>query len=396
MSSPLPSFPAIRLAEDHRREQLAIRARFLPTLLDLWKMLAFGDLRGTLAPWALQTAGAVIRAHQQSAQAGARYYRDARALPRPTRPDPNPAGIELPPRVVPPADRSVPRRVQGFDPTPTEPIDLAEVRRRLTGAAVGRAAEVRRAGVTNPERIEREALAETTRTASLLVLDGGRTTVDNAIRADADAIGWCRLTDDNPCAFCAMQASRGFVFKTAASAGEKYHPGCACTPMARFRGEDSPLPPMNRELSELWGRTAGHFGAQHYPGDNGKAARRAWRRALEAHQRGEDPVEAAWTDTKGQGRKGGKPAGEPDHLPPRPDETAGRRKRTRSGADQDAKTRKRLTNMEQALEQLEARREGGEDNLDDLIDFHREEIERLRRRVGDRITPDEALAALAA
>lgn len=394
MSSPLPTFPAIRLAEDHRREQLAIRARFLPTLLDLWKLLVFGDLRGTLAPWALRTAEAVVRAHQESAQAGARYYSQARALPRPERPNPNPAGIELPRRVLPPSGRPMPRRVQTFDPTPTVPIDLDEVRRRLTGAAVGRAAEVRRSGVASDERVEREALAETTRIASALVLDGGRDTVDEAIRSDADAIGWCRITDGEPCAFCAMQASRGFVFKSAETAGEKYHPGCACTAMARFRGEDTPLPALNQELSDLWGRTASHFGASHYPGDNGRAARRAWRRALAAHQRGEDPVEAAWTDTKGQGRRGGKPAGEPD-LPPRPGETS-RRRRTRSGADQDTATRKRLARVEDALGQLEARRAGGEANLDDLIDFHREEIERLRRRVGDRVTPDEALAALAA
>lgn len=395
MSSPLPTFPAIRLAEEHRREQLAIRTGFLPVLRDLWRLLVFSDLQSTLAPWALRTAEAVIEHRQRSAQAGARYYQQARALPRPVRPDPNPAGIEIPRRYWSREDFTPPRRVQSFDPTPTAPIDLDTVRRRLTGAAVGRAAQVRRRGVPSASQVAREALAETARVANKLVLDGGRDTVDEAIRADEDAIGWARITDGDPCAFCAMQASRGFVFKSAATAGEKYHAGCACTAMARFRGEDTPLPAMNQELSDLWGRTASHFGAAHYPGDNGKAARRAWRRALAAHQRGEDPVEAAWTDTKGQGRTGGKPAGEPG-LPPRPDETSSRRKRTRSGADQAQALRKRLTQVEGALPQLEARRESGETGLDDLIEFHREEIERLRRRVGDRLTPDDALAALAA
>jgi len=58
---------------------------------------------------------------------------------------------------------------------------------------------------------------------------GGRLTVAATTGRDRKAIGWRRVTDGNPCAFCAMLASRGPVYRDAAAAdGLKYHAHCGC------------------------------------------------------------------------------------------------------------------------------------------------------------------------
>lgn len=67
------------------------------------------------------------------------------------------------------------------------------------------------------------------------VLTGGRTTIENWAKKDPRAIGWRRVSDGDPCAFCAMLVTRGPVYTSAAKAGlsartgSKYHPHCGCT-----------------------------------------------------------------------------------------------------------------------------------------------------------------------
>lgn len=67
------------------------------------------------------------------------------------------------------------------------------------------------------------------------VLSGGRMLIDRTAQGDSQAIGWRRVTDGNPCAFCAMLASRGPVYRSAtkadsiAGSGLRYHSHCGCT-----------------------------------------------------------------------------------------------------------------------------------------------------------------------
>ena len=67
------------------------------------------------------------------------------------------------------------------------------------------------------------------------VLTGGRTTIERWAKKDPRAIGWRRVSDGDPCAFCAMLVTRGPVYTSQACAGlsartgEKYHPHCGCT-----------------------------------------------------------------------------------------------------------------------------------------------------------------------
>lgn len=67
------------------------------------------------------------------------------------------------------------------------------------------------------------------------VLTGGRLTLQQWAAKDALAVGWRRVSDGHPCAFCAMLVGRGPVYTSEQTAlrrksdDGKFHPHCGCT-----------------------------------------------------------------------------------------------------------------------------------------------------------------------
>lgn len=129
--------------------------------------------------------------------------------------------------------------------------------------------------------------------AARQVMAGGRETIERTAEEDRRIVGWRRVTDADPCAFCAMLASRGAVYLTRESAsgvvgrgrggtlrgsrqrGEPYHDGCECTVAPLY--EHEPEPPEVVDLENQWLQaTAGH---------SGKAAIRAWRQYWDKQRR---------------------------------------------------------------------------------------------------------------
>lgn len=112
-------------------------------------------------------------------------------------------------------------------------------------------------------------------------MEGGREVIQDAIRKDRLVKLVARGTSNDPCAFCAMLASRGFVYRNEKSAGlseeiEKFHINCHCFPIVRFTRE-SELPEMNRYFQEKWPEvTEGYYGLE---------ARKAWRRWIYAQRK---------------------------------------------------------------------------------------------------------------
>ena len=114
-------------------------------------------------------------------------------------------------------------------------------------------------------------------------VDAGRDAVLGAIKNDRLVLAVARGTGPDPCAFCSMLASRGFVFKSEATAGvgdddtiKKYHIHCHCYPIYKFV-KASELPPLNRYFQEKWKEvTAGY---------SGNDARKAWRRWIYAQRK---------------------------------------------------------------------------------------------------------------
>lgn len=83
-------------------------------------------------------------------------------------------------------------------------------------------------------------------------LNGGRDTLVESVNADPKALGYARVTDSSPCAFCAMLASRGPVYRSKGSAaGSQYHRHCGCTAEPVF-SHHQPWPGQGREYADLW------------------------------------------------------------------------------------------------------------------------------------------------
>lgn len=121
-------------------------------------------------------------------------------------------------------------------------------------------------------------------------IGSGTDTINKVSNADKRVQVWARQTGPRPCAFCAMLASRGFVYKTKKSATKSYsehvkpdgflgfsvsayHPNCACTAISRWESTgENDLPELNGYLEKMWPQVT--------DGYSGVDALNAWRRWL--------------------------------------------------------------------------------------------------------------------
>lgn len=124
--------------------------------------------------------------------------------------------------------------------------------------------------------------------AERLVLAGERDTVDATVEESDEIVGWRRVPDGDPCAFCAMLVSRGAVYKDARSAGDvgaggvPYHDRDGCTAVPLYEHEDEPA-----EVADLYQQWLDAT-----KGKSGDDALRAWRRYWEDRN---EPAESAPT-----------------------------------------------------------------------------------------------------
>lgn len=123
------------------------------------------------------------------------------------------------------------------------------------------------------------ALVTVSGAASRIILDGGRQTVLLTVEADHKALGWMRVTHGKTCAFCAMLASRGPVYKSRRTAGDarsrpaRFHDHCDCT-VEPVYSADTRWPAASRRADELWASSTVGLG--------GQEARNAFRAAWDA------------------------------------------------------------------------------------------------------------------
>lgn len=72
---------------------------------------------------------------------------------------------------------------------------------------------------------------------------GRATTVGNARQPHSSKVGWARAPRAGCCAFCAVLASRGAIYKDSITAGREayeYHDFCRCVATAAFEGAELP------------------------------------------------------------------------------------------------------------------------------------------------------------
>lgn len=200
------------LTEANRLQQLAVAARAVVVSQALWRQLDPADLDRSLERWMPAQLAAFQRFYGESQAVMASYLNEYRAAE---------IGAATGPVVA-----------------PRFPVEEMRNAALLAGPVrvkmlVGRGES---AGSAHAK-----AFTKFSGIARRQVLDGGRKMIDATTAADSQAIGWRRVTDGNPCTFCAMLASRGPVYQAKSVQGNvmrplrgggtglRYHGHCGCT-----------------------------------------------------------------------------------------------------------------------------------------------------------------------
>ena len=319
-----------------------VRDEFIAEFLALWALLDTNRLDDTGPGWVAAVTRAIVAYRLLSAEIATRYYWEFRAAeapdsvarPRvpfdePSRPtSPRPGRADRRGSAFPRPDRrrqTPPRRSDGFQgrraPRELErAIEGSGIRWDIDEDAIARSLQRPGARIEIPDidwsetdrkveidlniagpigqkskigkgRTPTEArdlsLVESSGAASRHVLTGGRRSLLTLVRDDMQAIGWVRVTDGDPCYFCAMLASRGPVYKKGSfSASDprftgpgnvKVHDHCACTLEAVY-SRNAAWPGRAQEFHRLWRE---HIHRRY----SGKEARRQWRRIYTQLQR---------------------------------------------------------------------------------------------------------------
>lgn len=111
------------------------------------------------------------------------------------------------------------------------------------------------------QRVLDDGLARAAGATIRHITTAGRDQLEDIVRADSVAIGWARTTKAGCCYFCAMLASRGYVYKEESfresnarfsGVGEqKVHDNCGCGLRPIYSPVD-PLPDRTEALENMW------------------------------------------------------------------------------------------------------------------------------------------------
>jgi hypothetical protein len=221
------------LTEAHRRQQLAIAARAAAASSLLWGRLDPDRLDATTPAWLARNLQVLQREHAASvklAQAYVPSYRTAELG--------SSAG-----RVIAPV------------------FNRAAMSEALVVAGPVRVKLLTRGGMT-ASGAHGASLNKFTGIMRRQVLSGGRMLIDQTTGADRQAVGWRRVSDGNPCTFCAMLCARGPVYRAASRAGTdaggglldnksglRFHGHCGCTAEIIY-GEWTPSESEQRYIDE--------------------------------------------------------------------------------------------------------------------------------------------------
>lgn len=234
------------LTEAHRLAQAELVAQSLQDVLAAWPLLDPASLSGTFPEYARVLTAMLAARRESSTSLAAAYlqaYREAEGV----------AG--------------------SLDVVAAEAIAEAQALTSLlvTGPI---AAKVAIRGGKTAEAAMTSALTQTLGASARIVQGGGRETVYRTVLDDGEARGVQRITDGAPCAFCAMLAGRGAVYKSEMTADFRAHDKCGCHAEPIYRSKGTFAAPHLAEFSQLW--------ADSTKGLHGDDAIAAFRRAYNA------------------------------------------------------------------------------------------------------------------
>jgi hypothetical protein len=251
-----------RLSEQHRLAQARLQAIVALDVARVFPLLDVNNLDTSFAGYFAAMERVINARRRVSASLGSTYYLGLRDDAR------------VPGAVFTPVLEDVVRQEQLFTSLlVTGPINIKN------STASGREAFAARDA----------ALRATAKAAQRHVINGGRGTILGSVRRDSRSVGWARLTDGKPCAFCSLLASRGPAYKSETTAQFKSHDGCGCTPVPVF-DFNAPWPGRAEEFRSLYDEEiAGKFNAGSRSGQSGQLSGRGsnealkeWRKVYEA------------------------------------------------------------------------------------------------------------------
>ncbi|MYT30476.1 MULTISPECIES: hypothetical protein [unclassified Streptomyces] len=315
-----------QLADAHRRAQVALASRAAGRVMSDWqRMIQPRRIEETAPQWMDASLGVITASRARSRDLAASYLRLHRALNTDTTLPPyasapvaevttlgrlrrdfaSRAQIHLPSagddgRAVvieddyawPDEDQEAFAAAARTSLAVTGPV---HARRRLADAegAAGRGRLDDTDFLAELDTVMRDAGASAAAAADREVLRGGRDLLHRASSADPRVVGWVRVTSADPCAWCAMLASRGAVYRSRDAAQlkghagrnvppvdpedlEKYHNQCHCQVVPIYL-RTAWISEQGRAFRELWDEaTDGH---------TGRDAINAYRRVIDARRR---------------------------------------------------------------------------------------------------------------
>lgn len=257
-----------RLTEAHRLAQQQVRAEFLTRFLALWPLLDSTRLDETSPGWTQAVLNEITASRMDSARVATQYFEEFAAAEAPS--TPRRARIEIPD--LPTAGRRSARVV--VPDIDWKPADRAA---RVSLTVTGPVSQKSKARRGKSQQVARdESFNESAGAASRHVLTGGRQSLLTLLQNDPQKPRWIRVTDGDPCSWCAMLASRGPVFISKETAAFEAHDHCACTAEPVY-SRDAPWPGRAAEFRRLWRQVTRGLG--------GNDALNAFRRAYEEQQR---------------------------------------------------------------------------------------------------------------
>lgn len=210
-----------QLTAAHRQAQLQLRAQALQAYVAAWPLwhgdeASFQRLLDVVTP--------LVRAHHAlSASLAASYFTAFRA------------GEQIP---------------GDSPPTLAATLDTDLIRGTLHVTGRDMTMRALESG-QSPQAAMQTALIRTSGTTTRMVLAGGRDTIIESAAEDEQALGWARVTANKPCAFCALLAGRGPVYK-AETVDFRAHDHCSCAAEPHY--PDSDWPGRGREFHDLYNR----------------------------------------------------------------------------------------------------------------------------------------------
>ena len=302
----------------HRKRQEEIADDVVRGVARSWRYVRFTDLDHSQVPFLDSALSTIETGFEQSQMATSSFLRDYRTVATLSQ------GVDIPERpVIAPASRAVrdspvdlsvlehlrDDTSSGVDISAVEhlwakPFDEGRAAVDLISAGPG---AVKRAMPAPEDMAMASGLKGSTGAAVRHAMNGGRDVALTEAQEDQFAVGWQRITDENPCYFCAILAANGPLYKRRTSfsnknsktgkefapnlafdvTGEpsgiaKVHNHCRCTIAPVFEGFEQ-VDPWGKVALRIWRKVTRE-------GLSGGAAMKEYRRLYGENLKSDDPV----------------------------------------------------------------------------------------------------------